>query len=963
MGFFDSVFKVAVTAAVVAATVAFIAPASTAVAGAAIFGLTGASAYIATAALTAAAISTISYLTADTPEAADIGEQLRGQLVSKREPAGNAYIVYGKTRIGGTIVHMEATGSKNETMYMAMAMAGHEITGIDNVYVNDDKFPLTTSGNIYTINYQGSTSVINFDYLLGTNTQSAMELFSGTTASGFQFKGIATLGAKLVYDADKFPLGLPNITAEIRGKKVYDPRTDTTAYSTNAALCIRDYLTDIDYGMAATDDEIDDDSFSDAADICDQSITLADSSTEARYTINGAFSSGEQPKDILSKMLTSCGGMLSYVGGKWTLKVAEYRTPTVTLTEDDVVGQISVQGSQSRRDIFNAIKGTYSEPETLYQVASFPPVTNSLYEAEDNEKIWKDTQFPFTTSSAACQRLAKIDLEKSRQQIVVNLSCNLNAFSLQPGDNVYLSFDRYGWNQKVFEVIDWSFSFVDSDGGATPVVNLTLRETASGVYAWANGSETVVDLAPNTNLPDPFLVTAPGVTSTDILYIAAETVITKLVVTLSGESTFQYNYEVQAKLSSDTDWINLGQATGTIFELNNAVDGATYNIRARSINSFGVRSDWTLDDHEVVGKTAPPQDVTGFSINVVGANAYLTWEPVPDLDLSHYRIRHARETTGANYANSIDLVTKVPRPGVFASVPAMTGTYFIKAIDKIGNESLNPAEIVAIIDGIQGLNVVETITESPTFAGSKTEVNITEDGYLILDTSIDFDSATGNFDDYPGDFDGGGGTISTEGTYYFSNTVDLGSVYTSRVTANITVDRLDYVNLFDDAEGDFDTRTGLFDGDPNTYGDTNVIFYISTTEDNPAGSPIWTDYRQFYVGDYKARAFRFKIVLTSQNGDSSPRVKTLSVTVDMPDRVTSGDNLASGAGAYPVTFSPAFKTAPAIGIAAQNLQQGDYYEISSKSASGFTITFRNSSGTAVNRTFDYVARGYGELVT
>lgn len=957
MGWLDSAFKAAFTAAVVAAAVYF-------TGGAVGISFTSsAAAYIGSAALTAAAISTVSYLTADAPEAADLGEQLRGQLVSKREPAGNASVIYGKTRVGGTIVHMEALGSKNETMYMAMAIAGHEITAIDNVYVNDDKFALTASGNIYTINYQGSTSVINFDYLLGTTTQSAMELFSGTGASTFKFQGIATLGAKLVYDADKFPLGLPNITAEIRGKKVYDPRTATTAYSTNAALCIRDYLTDNDYGMGATDDEIDDDSFSDAADICDESITLSDGSTEARYTINGAFNSGEQPKDILSKMLTSCGGMLSYVGGKWTLKVAEYRTPSITLTEDDVVGQISVQGSQSRRDIFNAIKGTYSEPETLYQPASFPPVTNSTYEDQDNEKIWKDTQFPFTTSSAACQRLAKIDLEKSRQQIVVNLSCNLNAFALQPGDNVYLTFDRYGWTQKVFEVIDWSFSFVDSDNGATPVVNLTLRETASGVYAWANGSETVVDLAPNTTLPDPFAVTAPGVTSTDILYVAAETVVTKLIVTLSGESTFQYNYEVQAKLSTDSEWTNLGQATGTIFELNNAIDGALYNIRARSVNSFGVRSSWTTDSHEVIGKTAPPQDVTGFSINVVGPNAYLTWEPVSDLDLSHYRIRHARETTGASYANSIDLVTKVPRPGVFASVPAMTGTYFIKAIDKIGNESLNPAEIVAIIDGIQGLNVVETITESPTFSGTKTEVNVTEDGYLVLDTSIDFDSATGDFDDYPGDFDGGGGTTSTEGTYYFSNTVDLGSVYTSRVTANITVDRLDYVNLFDDAEGDFDTRTGLFDGDPNTYGDTNVIFYISTTEDDPAGSPVWTDYRQFYVGDYKARAFRFKIVLSSENGDSSPRVKTLSVTVDMPDRVTSGDNIASGAGAYSVTFSPAFKTAPAIGIAAQNLQQGDYYAISSKSASGFTITFRNSSGTAVNRQFDWIARGYGELVT
>jgi len=957
MGLIDRAFKSALTAAVVGAVVYF---------GGSAIGIAfkmSATAYIAVSALTAAAISTVSYLTAETADAPDLGDQLRGQLVSKREPAGNAPIIYGKTRIGGTIVHMEATGSKNQTMYMAIAMAGHEITAVDNVYINDEKFALTTSGNIFTINYHGSTSTINFDYLLGTTTQSAMELFSGTTASSFAFKGIATLGAKLVYNENKFPTGLPNITAEIRGKKVFDPRDDTTAYSTNAALCIRDYLTDTDYGLGATDDEIDDDSFSDAADICDELVTLADSSTEARYTINGAFSSSEQPKDILSKMLTSCGGMLSYIGGKWTLKVAEYRTPTITLTEDDVVGQISVQGSQSRRDIFNAVKGVYSEPATLYQQSSFPPVTNSTYSAEDGETIWKDTQFPFTTSVATCQRLAKIDLEKSRQQIVVNLSCNLNAFALQPGDNVYLTFDRYGWTQKVFEVIDWSFSFVSADTGSTPVVNLTLRETASGVYAWVNGSETTVDLAPNTSLPDPFEVTAPGIVATDTLYVSAETITTKLIVTLAGESTFQYNYEVQAKLSTESDWVNLGQASGNIFELINAIDGAIYDIRARSINNFSVRSEWATATHEVVGKTAPPQDVTGFSINVVGANAYLTWEPVSDLDLSHYRIRHARETTGANYANSIDLVTKVPRPGVFASVPAMTGTYFIKAIDKLGNESINASEIVAIIDQIQGLNAIETLTESPTFAGTKTECDVTEDGYLVLDTSIDFDSATGNFDDYAGDFDGGGGTTSTEGTYLFANSTDLGAVYTSRVTANIEVDRLDYVNLFDDAEGDFDARPGLFDGDPNSYGDTNVVFYISTTEDDPAGSPVWSDWRQFYVGDYKARAYRFKVVLTAENGDASPRVKSLSVTIDMPDRVTSGSDLASGAGAYSVTFSPAFRATPAIGIAAQNLSQGDYYEISSKSASGFTITFRNSGGSAVNRTFDYVASGYGELVT
>ena len=118
------------------------------------------------------------------------------------------------------------------------------------------------------------------------------------------------------------------------------------------------------------------------------------------------------------------------------------------------------------------------------------------------------------------------------------------------------------------------------------------------------------------------------------------------------------------------------------------------------------------------------------------------------------------------------------------------------------------------------------------------------------------------------------------------------------------------------------------------------------------------------MGDYTARAFRFKVVLTTTDPQATPAISVLSVTVDMPDRIISGNDIASGTGAggYVVTFARAFKAMPALGIAAQNLQQGDYYEIPSKSASAFTIRFKNSSGTVVSRTFDYVARGYGSLV-
>ena len=747
MGFsLKSIFKAAVTAAVVAAVVYFTGNPMNA---------SSAYAAMATAATFAAVATAAAQLTAKTPDAFDLGSQLRGQLVSMREPAASARVVYGKTRLGGTVVFMESKGSSNSTMYIAIVLAGHEINAISRIYVNDTAYTLTevttkqvttrelvtvegtdAEGNpttyqeyqnvtrtvtispYYTINYQGSTSAINIDYLLGTEDQAPMdELLGASSAANYRFKGLAVLGTRLVFNADRFPQGLPNITAEVEGKKVYDPRTSTTAYSNNSALCIRDYLTNTLFGLGATSAEIDDESFIAAADICDENVTLAGGGTEKRYTTNGAFNTSETPKEILGKMLTSCGGNLCYVGGKWTIKVAEYRTPSLTLTDDDFVSEVSIQSALSRRDVFNAVKGTYSEPSFLYQMASFPPVTNATYSAQDNETIWKDIQFPFTTSVATCQRLAKIDLEKVRQQITVTGSFKLSAFNLKTGDTVYLDIARYGWNQKVFEVVDWNFDFSNGEAGPAPIVSMTLRETASAIYDWNSGNETVIDIAPNTDLPDPFNVQTCGIAISDVLAIAAETVITKIVVAVSGENVFQQSYEVQAKLSTSSDWINLGQASGNIYELYNVIDGAVYDVRARSVNLLNVRSEWTTGSHEVIGKTAPPEDVTGFSINIVGEQAYLTWNPVGDLDLSHYRIRHSRQTIGATYSNAVDLVTKVPRPSVFAVAPAMTGTYFIKAIDKLGNESLGVAEVVAVIEDIKGLNYIQTITESPSFSG------------------------------------------------------------------------------------------------------------------------------------------------------------------------------------------------------------------------------------------------------
>lgn len=879
----------------------------------------------------------------------------RGQAVSVREPVAPHQIIYGRTRVGGTIVYIEGTES-NKYLHIVVALAGHEIDAVEEVYFNDEIITLDGGG----MGYDGYARV---KFGLGTAGQAAFaDLVAesdGKWTADHRLQGVACAYIRLEYNADKWPNGIPSFSFVVRGKKVFDPRSGATAWSQNPALCLNDYLTNNTYGLGVTyATEVDQAALIAAANVCDESVPSI-AGTETRYLCNGSFTTAQTPESVINSLLTSMAGKAIYTSGVWRILPGVYYTPTLTFDEGDLRGGIRVQSLVSRRENFNAVKGVFSSASDRYIATDFPPVISDTYIAQDGgEAVYKSIELPWTTSPSMAQRLAKIDLLRARQQITVTMPLNLSGLQAAVGDVVLINNGRMGWSAKPFEVVGLQMALETSLG-----VDLELREISPDVYSWSTSEETPYDPAPNTNLPNPFSSVPPGITVSDRLQIINEQVATVLVVDVSGGDAFLSSYEVQAKLQTDADWINLGQATGNRFELPFVQDGSFYDVRARSVNTLGVRSAWSTGSWQPVGQTLPPQDVQGFAINIVGTEAHLTWTAVTDLDLSHYKVRYSSLTSGATYSDAIDLIPRISRPATFATVPAATGTYFIKAFDKQGLASINAAEVTAQIDGIEGLNVVATSTQHPGFTGVKTDTAVA-DGALQLDTSILFDSGSGNFDSALGDFDGGGGTIQASGEYAFDAPIDLGSIYTSRVTAQIEISRIDYVNTFDAAEGLFDDRPGQFDGDVQTFDDTNVQFFVSITNEDPAGSPVWTPWQQFTVSDYTARAFRFKVLLTTTDPQATPAISVLSVTVDMPDRIISGNDIASGTGAggYVVTFARAFKAVPALGIAAQNLQQGDYYEIPSKSASAFTIRFKNSSGTVVSRTFDYVARGYGSLV-
>jgi len=100
------------------------------------------------------------------------------------------------------------------------------------------------------------------------------------------------------------------------------------------------------------------------------------------------------------------------------------------------------------------------------------------------------------------------------------------------------------------------------------------------------------------------------------------------------------------------------------------------------------------------------------------------------------------------------------------------------------------------------------------------------------------------------------------------------------------------------------------------------------------------------------------MVMTSANGSASPVVTELKVTLDMEDRIESGNNIVSGTGTKAVTFTQSYVTVPALGFAVQNMASGDTYTLTNKTIAGFSVAFTNSGGSGVSRTFDFIAKGF-----
>lgn len=426
-------------------------------------------------------------------------EVARGRSVMIRGSIEPCRVIYGEILTSGTIVFWGTTGENNDYLVLALALAGHEVEAIGDVYL-DDKLSTDAkySGLVYITKNLGSDSQAADTTLL--------TLFPTIWSASHQLKGIAYLVAQIKWSPETWTNGIPNIRAVVKGRKVYDPRTGATAWSANSALCQRDYIR-ASFGIRADAAEVNEASWGAAASLCDEAIPLALGGTVPRYTCNGSFQMDERPVDVMAGLLSSSMGTVIYSQGQYVGYAAAYTSPLASLDEDDLRGDVSLVNKPSRKDLFNSVRGTYVDASNQWQGADFKPWVGSAYVTEDNDiELVRDIELPYTTHFAIARRIAKLALERQRRSRIINFPAKLSALHISCWDTVTLSIADLGITSEVYRVVSWMLT---EEGG----IDLTLQEESSASYAW-NMEEDPLNVAPALPFtyvyPPPFFTVTAG---------------------------------------------------------------------------------------------------------------------------------------------------------------------------------------------------------------------------------------------------------------------------------------------------------------------------------------------------------------------------------------------------------------------------------------------------------------------
>ena len=612
-----------------------------------------------------------------------------------------------------------------------------------------------------TYTHTSVTPLFNVWVYLGAPGQSASsQLIAAAAASGNpsawdesrRGTGVCYLVVQMIADYDVLgQIGVPNISAVVRGVKAYDPRSLTTAWTQNPALLARWFLVDSIYSPTTLSSEVGADQLTASANVCDEWITIGHGLDGNRYTANGQLSSDGSPLDNLNRILDAMDGDAVWVCGAWQLTAGYHRPSSLTLDESALnSADIKINPYLPKDKLFNQVTGTYVSPALGYVRTSYPLMKVDAYVTEDNgEELPVPMDFDLVNDQRRCSMIAWQRLTRARQQLTSQFGTNLKGYDLWPTETVTLvQKEFYGATPKEFTVNRREFA----NGQLTYVV----QETGSAVWAWDYTLANQPVNIPNTSLPNPFDLPTPVITTlrsgdAELLIGDDGTITSRIYFEVAATSDFYIinggSMETQYAIAGTLDWQAGPVCPGSQISdwLSPVEDGQTYAVQARYRNSANRVSPWSIAAlHEVIGKREPPPDILEFTVL---ANAF-AWSAVAANDLAGYQLRfNYGQNTAWGTATPLHSGIVTESPWTPENYPSGQITVLIKAQDTTGNQSATAAAIVTNLGDPLVANIVETYDDKAAgFPGVKTNGTVVS-GDLVADDSGDlfWGAIEGNF--------------------------------------------------------------------------------------------------------------------------------------------------------------------------------------------------------------------------
>ena len=418
--------------------------------------------------------------------------------------------------------------------------------------------------------------------------------------------------------------------------------------------------------------------------------------------------------------------------------------------------------------------------------------------------------------------------------------------------------------------------------------------------------------------------------------------ISVMIINLINRNTPDILPIIKCRLKGDTEWFTPSaiMKDANRLMLTGLQDGFYYDVEIRYQYQSGaqlISDPLSLYDVLFVGGSTPPKKVQNFRVTITNGIGFFEWAPNDDIDISHYIIRYSASLEDVTWEGSQVAMDKITSTSVTNIIHK--GVYLIKAVDLLGNESLEATTIVSTDTGAFK-NVVEEMIQQPLWLGEKDRV-IASKGILYLD-----------LDEH------------TEGYYYFApNSLDLGDIYECSLRANVKAvfDKRDKIRDIDRIRNvgpirNYNVAESLEDVE------WGVELEMSLSDDGET----WSEWETFVASHVKFRACKFRLHIWTNNVYVTPRVNICQVIVDMPDRYESGEDIEmenAETGAV-VKYANPFWNNPAVNITIQDGDVDDRLEFIVKNNEGFTFKVFNATlNTYVKRSFDFLAAGYGRVVS